>query len=282
MRAVLDGELPGVYENRRTTIASHLREWLATRKPHLAPNTFAGYAACVERDLVPAFGHLRLLDLRPEHIDAWVAAQLEAQRGRVTVHRAVSTLRNALNAAVHSRRLRYNPAKHSVPPKPRAAERTCWTPEQAATFLQHGAEQYADQLTDKRGTQQPTTSQASAPAAQPRPRKRKVDPVVEHARLLAAGEKHLQREEAARAKEAARVEAELAKRQAARRRAEEARKREDAQAEKEAQRQARQAETARLKAMAETGTAECNLRREELETVLLLRPEGLELWHPHV
>ncbi|MED7950377.1 hypothetical protein, partial [Streptomyces sp. BE303] len=103
-----------------------------------------------------------------------------------------------------------------------------------------------------------------------------MDPVVEHARLLAAGEKHLQREEAAR------VEAALAKRQAARRRAEEARKREDAQAEKEAQQQARQAETARLKAMAETGTAECNLRREELETVLLLRPEGLELWHPHV
>ncbi|MFD4533730.1 MULTISPECIES: tyrosine-type recombinase/integrase [Kitasatospora] len=148
MAAVLDGELRGVYENRRTTVASYLREWLATRKPHLAPNTYAGYAACVERDLVPAFGHLRLLDLRPEHIDDWVTAQLEAQRGRVTVYRAVSTLRNALNAAVRSWRLRYNPAKHSVPPKPRAAERTCWTPEQAATFLQHSAEQYADQLTD--------------------------------------------------------------------------------------------------------------------------------------
>ncbi|MFI6447777.1 restriction endonuclease [Kitasatospora sp. NPDC050543] len=109
-----------------------------------------------------------------------------------------------------------------------------------------------------------------------------MDPAVEHARLLAVGEKHLQREEAARAKEAARVEAELAKRQTARRRAEEARKREDAQAEKEAQRQTRQADTARLKAQAEAGTAECNRRREELETVLLLRPEGLELWHPHI
>ncbi|MFG3056256.1 tyrosine recombinase XerC [Kitasatospora sp. NPDC048239] len=148
MAAVLDGELRGVYENRRTTVASYLREWLATRKPHLAPNTYAGYAACVERDLIPAFGHLWLLDLRPEHIDDWVTAQLEAKRGRVTVYRAVSTLRNALNAAVRSWRLRYNPAKHSVPPKPRAAERTCWTPEQAATFLQHGVEQYADQLTD--------------------------------------------------------------------------------------------------------------------------------------
>ncbi|MFF2954917.1 hypothetical protein ACFVVU_26660 [Kitasatospora sp. NPDC057965] len=99
---MLDGELRGVYENRRTTVASYLREWLATRKPYLAPNTYAGYAACVERDLIPAFGHLRLLDLRPEHVDAWVSAQLEAKRGRVTVYRAVSTLRNALNAAVRS------------------------------------------------------------------------------------------------------------------------------------------------------------------------------------
>ncbi|MER6398417.1 tyrosine-type recombinase/integrase [Kitasatospora sp. NPDC001603] len=148
MKAVLDRELCGVYENRRTTVASYLREWLATRKAHLAPNTYAGYAACVERDLIPAFGRLRLLDLRPEHVDAWVSGQLEANRGRVTVYRAVSTLRNALNAAVRSWRLRYNPAEHSVPPKPRAAERTCWTPEQAATFLQHSAEQYADQLTD--------------------------------------------------------------------------------------------------------------------------------------
>ncbi|WP_457029719.1 tyrosine-type recombinase/integrase [Kitasatospora sp. P5_F3] len=62
MKAVLDGELGG-YENRRTTVASYLREWLATKEPHLTPNTYVGQAACVERDLIPAFGHLRLLDL---------------------------------------------------------------------------------------------------------------------------------------------------------------------------------------------------------------------------
>ncbi|MFI9274843.1 tyrosine recombinase XerC [Kitasatospora sp. NPDC052896] len=148
MAAVLDGELRGVYENRRTTVASYLREWLAVQKTRLAPNTYAGYADCVERDLIPAFGRRRLLDLRPEHIDAWIIAQQNAGRGRVTVYRVVSTLRIALNAAVRSWRLRYNPAKHSVPPKPRAAERTCWTPDEAAAFLRHNAEHYADRLTD--------------------------------------------------------------------------------------------------------------------------------------
>lgn len=45
MASVLDGELRGVYKNRRTTVVSYLRDWLATRKPHLSPNTYAGYAA---------------------------------------------------------------------------------------------------------------------------------------------------------------------------------------------------------------------------------------------
>ncbi|GAB7180187.1 tyrosine-type recombinase/integrase [Kitasatospora sp. Ki12] len=148
MRAVLDGELRGVYEDRRVTVAGFLRQWLEVKKEELAPNTYAGYEACVERDLIPAFGHYRLPDLRPKHIERWIAAQRKAKRGKVTVYRIVSILRNALNAAVRAWGLRYNPAKHSVPARPRAAERTCWTPDEAAAFLQPGAEQYADQLTD--------------------------------------------------------------------------------------------------------------------------------------
>ncbi|WP_328954437.1 tyrosine-type recombinase/integrase [Kitasatospora purpeofusca] len=148
MKAVLDGELRGVYEDRRVTVASFLRQWLAAKKEELAPNTYAGYADCVERDLIPAFGHYRLPDLRPKQIDTWVSAQQKAGRGRVTIYRVVATLRNALNHAVRSWRLRYNPAKHSVPPKPRAAERTCWTPDEAAAFLRHNAAHYADRLTD--------------------------------------------------------------------------------------------------------------------------------------
>ncbi|MFJ9775697.1 tyrosine-type recombinase/integrase [Kitasatospora sp. NPDC101157] len=148
MKAVLNGELRGVYEDRRVTVASFLRQWLAVKKEELAPNTYVGYEACVERDLIPAFGHYRLPDLRPKHVERWIANQRKTKRGKVTVYRIVSTLRNALNAAVRSWGLRYNPAKHSVPPRPRAEERTCWTPEEAAAFLRYNAECYADQLTD--------------------------------------------------------------------------------------------------------------------------------------
>ncbi|WP_123816928.1 tyrosine-type recombinase/integrase [Kitasatospora cineracea] len=44
--------------------------------------------------------------------------------------------------------MRHNPAEHSVPPKPRAAEHTCWTPDEAAAFLHHSKGHHADRLTD--------------------------------------------------------------------------------------------------------------------------------------
>ncbi len=38
------------------------------------------------------------------------------------------------------------PQTPAPPTKPRADERTCWTPKETAAFLRHNAEQYADQL----------------------------------------------------------------------------------------------------------------------------------------
>ncbi|MFD5087718.1 hypothetical protein ACFWOG_34475 [Kitasatospora sp. NPDC058406] len=113
MRAVLDGELRGVYENRRTKVASYPREWLVTRRAHLSPSTYAGYVAWVKRDLIPAFGHIRLLDLRPHHVDEWIAAQLGAGRGRVHAARRRLLLAAALPRS--STPSRQSPAPPSVP-----------------------------------------------------------------------------------------------------------------------------------------------------------------------
>lgn len=91
---------------------------------------------------------MRLADLRARHINAWVHAQLEAHRGPMIVYRVAATLRTALNAAVHTHQLAYNPALHAVIPRPPSPERPCWNPEQAAAFLRHNTAAYADQLTD--------------------------------------------------------------------------------------------------------------------------------------
>ncbi|HJD80026.1 MULTISPECIES: tyrosine-type recombinase/integrase [Kitasatospora] len=99
---VLDAEYRGVYEDRTLRVGLFLYESLEAKRSALAPNTWAGYRACIERDLVPAFGGMLLVYLRPKHIDAWVSAQLAAGRGSTTVHHAVAMLRNALNHAVRT------------------------------------------------------------------------------------------------------------------------------------------------------------------------------------
>ncbi|MFI6847708.1 hypothetical protein OG535_29880 [Kitasatospora sp. NBC_00085] len=68
-----------VYEDRRTTVASYLREWSAAKKDGIAPTTYAGDGDCVEGNLIPAFGHCRL-------------PRQKADRRRATIDRALAAL----------------------------------------------------------------------------------------------------------------------------------------------------------------------------------------------
>ena len=67
----------------------------------------------------------------------FVSTQLAAGRGPVTVHRCVATLSSALTDAVRHHRLTHNPARYANLPRPARAPQVCWTPAEAATFLQH-------------------------------------------------------------------------------------------------------------------------------------------------
>ncbi|MFD0530432.1 tyrosine-type recombinase/integrase [Kitasatospora arboriphila] len=129
-------------------MAGYLTGWLRTKEDVLRPTTFARYRDHVHNDLIPAFGLLKLSDLRERHITAWNDAELARGRERTSVYRASATLSSALNAAVRTRRLADNPARYAVMPRPAAPERICWTPSQAAAFLQHNHDTYGDQLAD--------------------------------------------------------------------------------------------------------------------------------------
>lgn len=121
------------------------------------------------------------------------------------------------------------------------------------------------------------------PATARRPRTpRRTDSAAEHARLLAAGEKFLAQQDAAKAKEAARIEADLAKRQSARGREAQQRQREPERAVRERERLDRDALKQRLKEEAEQRSREVAAVLLGLEEVLRDRPDGLEDWHPLV
>jgi integrase len=55
-------------DDRKTTLADWLDQWLNWRKPELKPRTLESYREAFELYWKPALGHLRLADLRESHI----------------------------------------------------------------------------------------------------------------------------------------------------------------------------------------------------------------------
>ncbi|MFE9425790.1 hypothetical protein ACFYNO_22805 [Kitasatospora sp. NPDC006697] len=84
----------------------------------------ARYRDYITQDLIPALGAIPLDDLTRQHLAAFVTDQLRRHRGRVTVHRIMSTLSSALSDAVTGERLPRNLAKppaHLAPRRSRTA-----------------------------------------------------------------------------------------------------------------------------------------------------------------
>lgn len=100
------------------TLAQWIGHWLSAILPMSArPKTLATYCSQMERHLLPALGHYRLSELRPEHLGSLYLA-LQRDGASVPTVRAVHrVLRSALNEANKRRRLPHNPAQVARPPR---------------------------------------------------------------------------------------------------------------------------------------------------------------------
>ncbi len=80
------------------TIRDYLTEWLKAEKPRIKYSTWVGYTKILKYNLIPAFGHLALNELRRKHLYEWADGQtaMSAKRAR----NILSPLRIALNAAI--------------------------------------------------------------------------------------------------------------------------------------------------------------------------------------
>lgn len=121
----------------RLTVADYLDGWLDS-KVNLRWTTLASYSSHVRVYLKPALGHLRLADLRHEHVQALFSSmsrrQPEPPNPR-TMQRVRATLNSALNDAVKRRQIPYNPAAHVELPRPRTTERATWSMPELRYFL---------------------------------------------------------------------------------------------------------------------------------------------------
>ncbi|MCX5562350.1 tyrosine-type recombinase/integrase [Streptomyces sp. NBC_00038] len=131
----LEGEAGGFNADPNQTVADYLHTWLVAKA--LKPTTMARYRDYVHNDLVPAFGSLKLDELRHRHISAFVTHELAGGRGRTTLYRCLATLSSALGDAVRQHRLAHNPASPPALRRPPSPERRIWTADEAVRFLPH-------------------------------------------------------------------------------------------------------------------------------------------------
>jgi hypothetical protein len=112
-------ELGLAMRSPRQTVGQFMLDWLENgAKPKLRPRTFKGYRTIVTQYLVPRLGHVPLVKLTPQHVQAFQNELLAAPRNRGggtvspgTVINARRVLGRAMEQATYSGLNARNPVR---------------------------------------------------------------------------------------------------------------------------------------------------------------------------
>ncbi|MCL6437192.1 MAG: site-specific integrase [Rubrobacteraceae bacterium] len=142
------GQVPPseVRKMSRMPCGKYLARWLEDSvRPHVARSTYSTYEAQVRLYMLPALGHVPLMDLTPAHIRAMASAMLKRGLSPITVTNTLGTLSVALGQAVEDGIIAANPAARVRRPKYRREEIMALSEEEVGRFLaaSRGEREYA-------------------------------------------------------------------------------------------------------------------------------------------
>lgn len=129
----------GVDVASRLTVADYLRKWISGKKD-IKLNTVTSYTGHIERYFVPIIGHVRLSELRVDHVaevfEAIDEHNADCRKGKATrpvgqssVQRIRATLRAALSDAMRQGLISTNPAALMKLPAAKRPKGLVWTPD---------------------------------------------------------------------------------------------------------------------------------------------------------
>ncbi|MBI4320278.1 MAG: site-specific integrase [Chloroflexi bacterium] len=124
----------------KKTVNDLLALWLDTASHTVRRGTLADYRDICDRHISPHLGHIRLSNLRPEHLQALYNYLSEKGHTRIPslVH---SLIHRALRMAVMWGWLPGNPADRVLVPRHKAKRKTIWAMDELSTFL-HGTREH--------------------------------------------------------------------------------------------------------------------------------------------
>jgi integrase len=117
-------------------MSEYLTEWL-DGQVFLRPSTRASYRAHLDRYLIPALGETGLTEMTVQQVERLAHQLSAAGLAAGTVQRVLATLRSAMAHAVRMGLLDKNPTTGVRVPHSVARPIHTWTPDEAATFLDH-------------------------------------------------------------------------------------------------------------------------------------------------
>ena len=141
------------YEKQERTFEKDIKlgrfmeDYLARKKEELVIDTYTSYEAMINGHIIPALGHLKLQELTPAHIDAFIrslkkdGARKDGKSGSLdatSIKKIHGRLNNALKYAKKLKLITINPADEIELPKKKkknADKIQTWTPEQIMQFL---------------------------------------------------------------------------------------------------------------------------------------------------
>ena len=120
----------------KTTLGEYLKKWLDEyARHHLSPRGFERYQGIIHKYLIPELGRIKLIQLKPEHIQKHYTDKLNKglSTGTVRYHHAVIHI--ALQTAVKWGLVNRNVADAVDPPRKRRSEMQTWDEHEINRFL---------------------------------------------------------------------------------------------------------------------------------------------------
>lgn len=125
-----------LFEDESITLENFLTRFMNDVVKHtLRPTTIESYKYLIEHLILPELGSMRLVKIRPDHIQNLYSKKLEEGLSKRTVQYAHAVLRRALNQAVKWGLLNKNPASLVDAPRPTKKTPETMSIDQAKQFL---------------------------------------------------------------------------------------------------------------------------------------------------
>ena len=137
LATILDEQRQGTFiMPDQETVSEYMWRWLEHAKQNrLRRSTYVSYESIVRVHIVPALGRLRLQQLQPMQVQAFLDALCAQRLAPATVLRIYAVLRRALGQAYRWGLVARNVADQVEPPRGKAERMQALTPDQAADLL---------------------------------------------------------------------------------------------------------------------------------------------------